>query len=254
MTVAAKLVVGNWKMNTSVYQAEELCLAIRERTKEVDKSKVTIVICPPFISILLVKDILKESGISIGSQNTFIDTSGAFTGEVSASMLSDICDFVIIGHSERRRIFLETDDLINKKMQAAFNVGLKPILCVGETLQERDSHSSESVIQRQLETALDGIADISSVIVAYEPIWAIGTGKPATPQIINDVVSSIIRPVLNDNSNKAISEKNPILYGGSVTPENVGDFLNGCDIQGVLVGGASINPIQFSHIVQLTAE
>ena len=248
------LIIGNWKMNTSVSEAVELASAIRNGLGDAQAWSVETVLCPPFISLVPVRDVIEGSPIKLGAQNTYFELKGAFTGEISLLMLVDICQFVIIGHSERRHILREGYQIINQKMQAAFSAGLRPILCVGETLEQRRQGSAEVVVRSQIESGLHGLHNIDGLVIAYEPVWAIGTGVPATPVTVIEMTGGAIRAGLSKLYGEHTALEIPVLYGGSVTPENVAGFLQEPSIQGALVGGASLYADQFVEIVRLTAE
>lgn len=241
------LIAGNWKMNNDVKESLDLARTLKsyQLNKDVD-----VLVCPPFTSIYAVMDELKNSSIKVGAQNMHYENSGAFTGEVSPSMLKSMgVEYVIIGHSERRQHFLETDQIINKKVKAALINGLKPILCVGETLEQRELGMQEETVKNQLLIDLDGIKqDILNIVVAYEPIWAIGTGRTATVEQANEM-SSFIRKVLGEIFTKEYADKMIIQYGGSVKASNIGGIMSQSDIDGALVGGASLNADEFIKVV-----
>lgn len=242
-------IAGNWKMNTILQEATTLVTALKENLKNIEKKD--IVVCPPFTYLAAVKGILKNSTIKLGAQNVYSQPKGAFTGEISTNMLKDVgCNYVIIGHSERRQIFKEDNESINHKLKAALGAGLSPIFCVGETLEERTDNATEKVIRRQIETGLDGIAkeQFTQMVVAYEPIWAIGTGKTASPEQAQEI-HSFIRKLVALLSSEATAKEIRIVYGGSVTPDNIESLAKGNDIDGALVGGASLNAESFTKIV-----
>jgi len=187
------MIAGNWKMNTTVSEAVELANKMRPRLDEIDK--VDKVICPPFVSLAAVKELIKGSSIKLGAQNIYFEEKGAYTGEISPLMLADLCEFVIIGHSERRQYFNETGEIINKKVRSALRARLKPILCVGERLDENEAGRTEEVLTEQLRSSLDGIDYLNGLIIAYEPIWAIGTGKAATGKQANETIGFIRRNI-----------------------------------------------------------
>ncbi|MFC1908652.1 triose-phosphate isomerase [Chloroflexota bacterium] len=241
------LIAGNWKMNTTVNEATELVKAMLSELNGV--SDVEKVICPPFISLAAVADIIKGSSIKQGAQNLFYVEKGAYTGEISPTMLTGLCEFVIIGHSERRQYFSETGDIVNKKLVAALKTHLKPILCIGENLDENESGKTEEVIYKQMESSLSEISSFDGLVIAYEPIWAIGTGKAATGEQANKT-ASFIRQNLARLYNTEIAEDMRILYGGSVTAANAGEFLQQADIDGALVGGASLKASEFLNIIR----
>ncbi len=248
------LAVGNWKMNTGVAEAVALASSIRNGLESPAPRGVETVICPPFISLAPVMDAISGSPIKLGAQNAYSRPSGAFTGEISPQMLADFCQYVILGHSERRHVMGEDEGLIAEKTVAAVAAGLQPILCVGETLEERQRGDAGAVTRRQIRTALAGVPTAGGLVIAYEPVWAIGTGVPATPAAVVDITAGAIREELADRYGETASSQVPVLYGGSVNPQNVADFLREPSIQGALVGGASLNAGQFIQIVRLTAE
>jgi len=245
------MIAGNWKMNTTVNEAIELVNEMRQRLDEVDN--VDKVICPPFISLAAVRELIKGSSIKLGAQNIYFKEKGAYTGEISPLMLADLCEFVIIGHSERRQYFNETGEIVNKKIQAALKVGLKPILCIGERLEENEAGRTEEVVTEQLRSALAGIDYLSSLTIAYEPVWAIGTGKAATGEQSNETIG-LIRRNISELYDKEIAQGVRILYGGSVTAANAAEFMNQPEIDGALVGGASLKATEFLSIVKQTSE
>ena len=245
------MIAGNWKMNTTVSEAVELVNKILRELDEVNS--VDKVLCPPFISLAAVGGLIKGSSIKLGAQNVYFQEKGAYTGEISPLMLAGLCEFVIIGHSERRQYFNETDEIVNKKMQAALRVGLKPILCIGERLAENEAGLTEEVVTRQLRSALTEIGHLSEMIIAYEPVWAIGTGKAATGEQANQTIS-LIRDNVSQLYDKDIAQRLRILYGGSVTADNATEFMQQPEIDGALVGGASLKADQFLSIVRQTSE
>ena len=244
------IVAGNWKMNTTIDEGLALVDALRELVEH--ENDVDRVVCPPFVSLHAVSGRLRDSKIAVGAQNLHYEAKGAFTGEVSASMLAGLVRYVIIGHSERRQLFGETDETVAKKVQAAQAAGLLPILCVGETLAERHWGATESVLRRQAHTALSGLTDISGLVVAYEPVWAIGTGRAATADDANEGCH-FIRVELEALFGEEVAQATRIQYGGSVTPDNAAVLLGQPDIDGALVGGASLVPESFAGIVRAAA-
>ena len=245
------MIAGNWKMNTTVNEAVEL---VNEMRQELDKiSNVDKVICPPFISLAAVSELIKGSSIKLGAQNLYFEEKGAYTGEISPLMLAELCEFVIIGHSERRQYFKETGEIVNKKVRAALRVKLKPILCIGESLEENEAGRTEAVIAEQLRSSLAGIDFVNGLIIAYEPIWAIGTGRAATGEQANETIG-FIRQNIAKLYNKDIAQGMRILYGGSVTADNAAEFVNQTEIDGALVGGASLKADQFLSIVKQTSK
>lgn len=210
------------------------------------------VLCPPFTDLLAVKALLEGTDIALGAQNMHWEASGAFTGEISPAMVAELCQYIIIGHSERRAYFGETDSSVNRKVHAALLHGILPIVCVGETLEENEAGSTTEVVKRQLR---DGLArldleDGSTLVVAYEPVWAIGTGKAATPDGANGVIADVIRPVLADEFGEPFANQVRVLYGGSVKSDNAAEFFAQPDIDGALVGGASLKVDEFTAITQ----
>jgi triosephosphate isomerase len=244
------LIAGNWKMNTKLEEAENLVRAMLAELNSIDS--VEKVLCPPFISLAAIKELIKGTSIMLGAQNMHFEDKGAYTGEISPLMLVDLCDFVILGHSERRQYFAETDEIINKKVKRALESGVKPILCVGETLEDNEAGKTEQKITRQVNAGLGGINPTSQLVIAYEPIWAIGTGRAATGKQANATIS-LIRSILANIWNKEIAKAIRILYGGSVISNNVAEFITEADIDGALVGGASLKADEFVSIVRQTA-
>jgi triosephosphate isomerase len=243
-----KLIAGNWKMNTDRAGAVNLALAIADGAAKC--SGVDLLVCPPFVNLVPVGEVVKGTKVALGAQNMYHEANGAFTGEISAAMLVDAgCSYVILGHSERRHILKETDADINKKALAALAAGLIPIVCVGELLSEREAGQTAAVIRRQFEGSLAGVSaeQIEKTVIAYEPVWAIGTGKVATPQQAAEVHADL-RKLLVDRYNNGSAEKVRILYGGSVKPSNAGELLAQPNIDGALVGGASLKADDFLGI------
>jgi triosephosphate isomerase len=245
------VIAGNWKMNTNLSEA---IVMVESLLPELDTIKsVEIVLCPPFISINAIKIVINGTSIKLGAQNMYFVEKGAYTGEISPLMLADLCQFVILGHSERRQFFSETNELINNKIKAALKFDLKPILCVGESLGERESNRTESIVTSQIEIALAGIDPTKDITIAYEPIWAIGTGKAATGKEANDTIG-MIRNTIAKLWNTPEAQAIRILYGGSVTGSNIAEFISESEIDGALVGGASLKADDFLSIVQQTAD
>lgn len=245
------LIAGNWKMNTTVDEAGKLVTSLRPLPGTA--KGVEIAVFPPFISIVPVKEILHNSTIKVGAQNLYFEEKGAYTGEISPLMLASWCEYVIIGHSERRQYFHETGELINKKIKAAIKANLKPILCVGEKLEENEAGQTAQVVVNQLKAALADIKETRGLVIAYEPIWAIGTGKAATGKQSNETIG-LIRKTTASLTDKNTAEAIRILYGGSITAENIAEFISQPEIDGGLVGGASLKVDQFTRIVQKTSE
>ena len=244
-----KIIAGNWKMNKGVREAEDLAAGIKLELAEC--SEVDVVICPPFTALITVGEVIKDTTIKLGAQNMHWESEGAYTGEISASMLRDIyCHYVILGHSERRRDFGEADAIVNRKVKAAIAANLLPIVCVGETLEERQAEKTAEVVRGQTENSLAGLgADLSKVIVAYEPVWAIGTGLTATPEQAQEV-HALVRDVLKGMSDEDTAQTVRIQYGGSMKPGNAAELLAQPDIDGGLVGGAALDSRSFVEIVR----
>ncbi|MCH7714461.1 MAG: triose-phosphate isomerase [Chloroflexi bacterium] len=245
------MVAGNWKMNTTPAEAVQLAAAVRDGADGL--AGVDIVLCPPYISLQGVADAVKGSAVKVGAQNMHFETSGAFTGEVSPTMLQGVCGYVILGHSERRQLFGETDDLVNRKVKAALEHGIKPILCVGETLEQRESGRALDIVAQQVRAGLAGVDDITGLVVAYEPVWAIGTGQAATPEVAAEIMGGALGDTLSSLFGPAAAEV-PLLYGGSVNPGNVESYAAQDSIHGSLVGGASLQAEPFLEIARLTAQ
>lgn len=244
------IIAGNWKMNTVVEEAKALVQDLKAQVSDV--TNVEIVVCPPFISLTTVSEIIKGSNISLGAQNLYWEKSGAFTAEISAPMLKSAgCTYVIIGHSERRTYFGETDETVNKRIFAALDEDLKPIVCVGETLEEREKGETFDVIKRQVNNGLANLSveQMKTLVLAYEPVWAIGTGRTATPDQAQEV-HAFVRKLLVEMFGETTAEETRIQYGGSVKPQNIEELMNQADIDGALVGGASLKADSFAQIVK----
>jgi len=242
------LIAGNWKMHKLVAESENLARDIINGKR---RSDVEVMVAPPFTSLLAVARLVDTSDVALGAQNMHWKDQGAFTGEISPTMLTDLgVNYVIIGHSERRHLFGETDEMINHKMQSALKHELRPILCIGETLEEREAEQVFGVLEVQLEGGLSGISTalMENVVIAYEPVWAIGTGHTATPEQAQ-TVHRLIRDQLEIKFDKDVASKTRILYGGSAKLENAGELMSQADIDGLLVGGAGLNPLDFLGIV-----
>lgn len=244
------ILAANWKMNMTVAETATYIKTLLTETG--DDTDVEVVIIPPFTALAKASELISDSySLKLGAQNMNAKKSGAFTGEISAAMLRELfVRYVVLGHSERRQLFGETDAIINEKVRAAHEATLKPILCVGETLAERDSGQVEEVLTRQLRAGLAGLAskEVQETVIAYEPVWAIGTGRNATPQQAQDA-HAFIRRELAAISDQAVAERMRIQYGGSVKPGNAAVLLAEPDIDGALVGGASLDPREFAEIV-----
>jgi len=239
-------VAGNWKMNTTVTEAEILVYTMLEELDQI--VGVEKVLCPPFVSLVAINIMLQNSSIRLGAQNMHFETKGAYTGEISPLMLSELCEYVILGHSERRWYFGENDEMVNKKIKAALVNRIKPILCVGERLEDNEAGKTEDVISRQIRSGLRDTEPISNLVVAYEPVWAIGTGKAASGKQAAATIG-FIRNTLAKLWNKDIAQDLRIIYGGSVTSDNVAEFISQQEIDGALVGGASLKADEFLSIV-----
>lgn len=244
------IAAGNWKMFKTAKEASKMISELKELVKGVSDREV--VICPPFTALESAVNAAKGSNVKIGAQNLYWEEKGAFTGEIAPGMIKDLgCEYVIIGHSERRQYFGETDATVNKRTFSALKAGLKPIICVGETLQERESEKTFSVIDTQIKGGLKGLSEeqMKDCVIAYEPVWAIGTGKTASKEQAQEV-HAFIRKLLSDLFGKDTADAARILYGGSVKPDNVKDLMSQPDIDGGLVGGASLEAEPFSKIVK----
>lgn len=244
------LIAGNWKMNNTVEESVNLAKKLVEFSACFNKNR-EILICAPFTSLYALKEVVKNSNIKLGAQNMHFEESGAYTGEISPIMLKDIgVDYVLIGHSERRQYFKEDDELLNKKLKAALKFNIKPILCVGETLEQREANIEKETVENQLANGLKGLneEEIKNIVIAYEPIWAIGTGKTATSEQANEMIS-FIRNVVGKLYNNHISENIIIQYGGSVKGSNAAEIMAKDDIDGALVGGASLIADDFIQII-----
>ncbi|MDU3335787.1 triose-phosphate isomerase [Paraclostridium bifermentans] len=242
------IIAGNWKMHKTIAEALEF---VNEIKGKVNNTDVEAVICAPFTLLKDLKEATKGTPIKIGAQNMHYADNGAFTGEISAPMLKELdIDYVVLGHSERRQYFNETNETVNKKVLKALEAGIDPILCIGETLEEREADKTKDVCKVQTEKALENVTaeDMKKVVIAYEPIWAIGTGKTATAEQANDVIA-YVREVVKGLYGEEISEEVRIQYGGSVKPSNVSEIMNQTDIDGALVGGASLQPADFTELV-----
>jgi len=244
------LIAGNWKMNKTINEAIELVNNLKREL--IDLEEVDIAVCPVYTALSEVADLLIESNIELGAQDVYWQEKGAFTGEVSPVMLKDVgCRYVIIGHSERRKYFFETDESVNKKIKASQKSGLIPIFCIGETLEEREEGKTIDVVKKQLSGGLKDLTaeDILKLVIAYEPVWAIGTGKTATPDQAQEV-HTFIRGWLKRNYSLEVADNVRILYGGSVKPSNIKELMQQVDIDGALVGGASLESASFTEIVK----
>jgi triosephosphate isomerase len=248
------IIAGNWKMNKTTKKAE---IFVEELKRQLaNYTGVEVVVCPPFTALSKVAKVLEGSKIVMGAQNMYPEPAGAFTGEVSPLMLLEVgCEYVIIGHSERRILLNETDEIVNKKLKSASTYRLKPIFCLGEDIKERDAGKTEEVVYNQLTKGLADLSrdDVSKMVIAYEPIWAIGTGRTATPEDAN-AIHKFIRKTLSDIYDQKLASKIRIQYGGSVRPDNIDALMAQPDIDGVLVGGASLDIRSFVRIVKFKRE
>lgn len=252
------LVAGNWKMHMTVADARHLVSEMVPGLQT--KSGVDKVICPPHTALLAVSSLLEGTDIALGAQNMYWEISGAYTGEISPNMIAEFCEYVIVGHSERRAYFGETDKDVNRKVQAAFTHGLTPIVCIGETLEEYEADRTYEVVFRQAKMGLEAIqfdegdSDGSNLVIAYEPVWAIGTGRAATPTDANQVIAEVIRPAFGELFGNSLAQKIRVLYGGSVNGENAKDFFSQSEIDGALVGGASLKVSDYIRITLAAAQ
>lgn len=244
------LIAGNWKMYKTPAEAVGLAAELKQTVGVVDE--VDVLVCPPFVNIPGVQETLKGSVIKVGAQNVYWEAEGAFTGEISPGMLKNSgCDYVIVGHSERRHKFGETSEEVNKKALAVLAAGMKPIVCVGETLEQREQNQTEAVLEDQVKNSLAAIDDDSfkNIVIAYEPVWAIGTGRTATPEQAC-AMHKFIRKLLADMLSDEVAGEQIILYGGSVKPDNIKQLMNEPEIDGALVGGASLKADSFTKLVR----
>jgi len=244
------IVAGNWKMNTTITEASKLVTTIKDTIKLTED--IEVLVCPPFISLFTVRELLKSSPVKVGAQNMHFEEKGAFTGEISPVMLSSLCEYVILGHSERRHYFGEVDEIVNKKVRTALLHNIKPIICIGETIEQKESGKTEELLTNQVQQGLRDIQRNLDIVVAYEPLWAIGTGKAANGEQANTTIQ-FIRRVVGQVWNSKAAQDIRILYGGSVKGSNILEFISQPDIDGVLVGGASLNADEFCNIASQTA-
>ena len=245
------MIAGNWKMNTTVSEAVKLVGEMRPLLDPINN--VEKVVCPPFVSLTAVKDALKGSSVKMGAQNMYFEEKGAYTGEVSPLMLAVLCEYVILGHSERRQYFGETNEIINKKVRAALKAGVKPIICVGESLAQYEAGKTEAVVTDHVTGSLKDIPASANLAIAYEPVWAIGTGKAATSEQANNIIG-IVRKIVAKLYGDSFARSLRILYGGSVTADNIAELMGQPEIDGGLVGGASLKVDAFTSIVKQTAK
>lgn len=244
------IIAGNWKMHKNVSEAVALVRELAGLTADV--KDVDMVVCPTFTALYKVSEELKDTAIGLGAQNMYWEQKGAFTGEISPEMLKDAgCQYVIIGHSERRQYFAETDETVNKKVKAAFSYHLVPIMCVGETLDQRENGITETVIGEQIKGGLEGLTavQVAGMVIAYEPVWAIGTGRTASADDAN-AVCAFVRKTVAELFDRQTAESVRIQYGGSVKPGNITELMSKSDIDGALVGGAALDAAGFSQIIK----
>jgi triosephosphate isomerase len=247
------ILAGNWKMNKTISEATDLVRTVRRGLNEV--KGVDRVICPPFTTLAAVKDLLAATQIGLGAQNMHWEEKGAYTGEIAPAMVKELCQYVILGHSERRAYFHETDENVNRRVKAALAHGLIPIICVGETESQHDAGETEAVVGGQVRGCLAGLSadQVAGLVIAYEPVWAIGTGKAATAAGAGAVIGLTIRGTIAQLYDEATAQAVRVQYGGSVSPSNVAEFMSHADIDGALVGGASLKP-DFVDLVRIAAE
>jgi len=245
------LIAGNWKMNTTIEEAVRLARDLRQSLDNI--TGVEKVVCPPYISLAAVRGELAGSSLKVGAQNMYSEDKGAFTGEISPVMLEGLCEYVILGHSERRQYFAENDLMLSKKVAAAIKHNLKPILCIGENLQQYEAGQTLAVVTEQLKTSLAGLSRCETLTIAYEPVWAIGTGRAATGQLAQEIIACV-RSFISTKYSLGPAGEVRILYGGSVNPGNIAEFMAQPDIDGALVGGASLKAADFSAILKAASE
>ncbi len=243
-------IAGNWKMHKTVAEGVELAAALK--TSLADVSSMELAVCPPATAVAAVADVLKGSNIGVGTQNMHWEDQGAYTGEISPLMVKELAQYVIIGHSERRQYFGETDETVNRKLKAALHHGLTPIVCVGESLEQNEAGKTVPFVGSQIRGAFAGISaeEARRVVLAYEPIWAIGTGRTAMPEDANEIIKTAIRDVLTDLYDEETAQAIRVQYGGSVKPHNMAAFIVMPEIDGALVGGASLQAEAFTAIVR----
>ena len=248
------IIAGNWKMNKTIPEAEALVKEMLDGLTAVQS--VEKVLCPPFVDLDRVASLIRGTDIGLGAQNMHWEDKGAFTGEISPLMLKDLCQYVILGHSERRTYFGETDETVNRKVKAALHHGLTPIICVGETEAQYDAGETEAVVRRQVEGVLSGLSaeQVAGLVIAYEPIWAIGTGKAATAEQAQKVIGGVVRATIAQLYDQATADRVRIQYGGSTNSKNIKEIMSQPDVDGALVGGASLRAAEFVAMVHITAE
>lgn len=246
------MMAGNWKMNKTPAEAIEFVKAIKAELQHL--SRIERVVCPPYVALAGVKQTLAGTDIGVGAQDVHPEESGAYTSSVAANMLVGIADYVIIGHSETRQYLGVTDSDVNKKTKIALKYGLKPIVAIGETLEQNEAGQTTDVCDRQLRAALAGISDLQQIVIAYEPVWAIGTGRTATPEQAQAIIGGVVRPVLAELYGDSVAQTTRILYGGSMNPANCADLMKQPDIDGGLIGGASLKADDFIALTRISIE
>ncbi|MCB9139564.1 MAG: triose-phosphate isomerase [Caldilineaceae bacterium] len=248
------MMAGNWKMNKTIGEAVDLAASIRDAVGNV--YSVDKVVCPTFVCLPAVNITLSGSDVAVGAQNMHWEASGAYTGEVSAAMLEDLATYVIIGHSERREYFAETDETVNKKTKAALAAGLKPIVCVGESLEQNQAGETADFVGGQVRAALADLSpeQVAGLVIAYEPIWAIGTGLAATAQQAQDICGGVVRAAVGDAYGDDVAQQTRVLYGGSTKPGNIDEIMQQPDIDGALIGGAALDADSYAQMVKITAD
>jgi triosephosphate isomerase len=247
--VRVPLIAGNWKLNKTATEAYKLVAELIPGLRNIQG--VEKLLCPPFTALMAVSRLIKDTDIRLGAQNMYWEEKGAYTGEISPSMLAEFCQYVILGHSERRAYFGETNEQINRKVRAALTHHLIPVICVGETLEENEAGRAAGVVSRQVREALLGtdlLADSDPIVIAYEPVWAIGTGRAATSEGANTLIQNVIRPTIGGMFGESLAQRVRVLYGGSVNPGNAVEFFRQPEIDGALVGGASLDARAFIAI------
>lgn len=247
------IIAGNWKMHKTIAEATALVREMRRELNEIEG--VEIVLCPPFTALSAVAELIRATRIKLGAQDMYWEDQGAFTGAISPLMLKELCQYVIIGHSERRQYFGETDETVNRKVKTALKHGLIPIICVGENLAQNEAGQTEAIVSTQVRAALLDLSatQVKTLVIAYEPIWAIGTGKPATGTGANAIIGEIVRGTVASLFGKGTAQALRIQYGGSVSPENIAEFMTQPEIDGALVGGASLTAAKFVAITRIAA-
>ena len=247
----SRIIAANWKLNKNISETKVFLDSLIPMINS--SNKIEVIICPPHTSLQTAKSKLDGTNIQLGAQNIYWEEKGNFTGEISASMLTELCSHVIVGHSERRNLFSETDEMVNKKVKTAYKNDLIPIICVGEKLEEKEAGIASAIISKQVRKSLVGISSVpeDQLIIAYEPVWAIGSGKSASPEETNTLIRNVIRPTVSGLFGSNAAQKMRVLYGGSVNEKNIETFLAESEIDGALIGGASLNQKIFAQIINL---